>query len=161
MHVPVYVQYIWMSVCMCVCFCVCVCIRSSVHSKLSVCSCVCVDIFVCWEAVRVNHTCDVLWADLMERHCTIPISKNAWRCLSRCSSSATRAASSAAEYVHVHILHSTNLIHPLLFFALSNRLVLCVLPHTHRQLYGHQSDILWYTSGHQVIHVRPLLFSAN
>lgn len=99
----------------------------SVHCQ-ALCACICLTA----EMQRGrNHTCDVLWADLMERHCTIHISKNAWRCLSWCSSSATSAANSVAEYVHVHILHSTNLIHPLLFFfalslslALSNRLVL-------------------------------------
>lgn len=132
------------------------------HAKLSLS--VCGRICLTAEMQRGrNHTCDVLRADLMERHCTIHISKNAWRCLSWCWSGATRAANGVAEYVHVHILHGTNLIHPSLFLPpLSPQppspRVCCL---TRRQLYSRQNDILGYGSVHRVIHVTPLLFSAN
>lgn len=139
-HLSALLLYIWLYVCVCVMY-----------------------LSVCWKPVSAAHTCDVLWADLMERHCTIHISKNAWRCLWWCSSTATRAANSVTVYVYVHVLHSTNLIQPWLsfsaFLAATAAASVCCL--TRRRLHSHQSDIWGFSRVRQDARVTPLLFSAN
>lgn len=109
-HLSALLLYIWLYVCVWRCICL------SAESQ--------------WVRLTL-----VMWADLMERHCTIHISKNAWRCLWWCSSTATRAANSVTVYVYVHVLHSTNLIQPWLSFsaflaATAAAYSLSVLPHT-------------------------------
>lgn len=72
--------------------------------------------------MKANHTRDVAWVDLMERQCTIHISRKRMEVfIMGFQTAQPEQPTVVAGYVHVHILHGTNLIHPLLslFFLLS------------------------------------------